>query len=90
MGKKATKPNGATRLLPSSHLRDMPVLQGKANVYAETNHTDALMVLSACFHVGSATTITDEERIVYSAFFTRVWMRQENRHDIEESKKQRE
>jgi hypothetical protein len=53
------------------------VLQGKVNAYAEMNYADALMVLSACFNGGSATTVMDEERFVSSTFFTRVWMRQE-------------
>jgi hypothetical protein len=55
------------------------------------HHTDAFMVLSACFQGGSATTITDEERFIYSTFFTRVWMRQEENQyladDTEEIKK---
>ena len=67
------------------------VLQGKVNAYAETNHADALMVLSACFNGGSATTVTDAERFVSSTFFTRVWMRQEENqyliNNIKEFKK---
>jgi ectoine hydroxylase-related dioxygenase (phytanoyl-CoA dioxygenase family) len=55
------------------------------------NPGDAFMVLSACFHGGSANTTVDEERLVYSTFFTRGWMRQEENqylaNDIEEIKK---
>jgi hypothetical protein len=44
------------------------VLQGKVNAYAETNHADALMVLSACFHGGSVTSITDDNRLSAQLF----------------------
>jgi ectoine hydroxylase-related dioxygenase (phytanoyl-CoA dioxygenase family) len=38
---------------------------------------DAFIVLSACFHSGSANATADEERLAYSIFFTKGWMRQE-------------
>ena len=35
------------------------------------------MMLSGCFHGGSANTTTDQERLVYSTFMTRGYLRQE-------------
>ncbi|PMD33806.1 phytanoyl-CoA dioxygenase family protein [Hyaloscypha variabilis F] len=92
-GKKATRANGATRFIPGSHLWNYAEGPPKEEqtFYAEMNPGDAFMVLSACFHGGSANTTVDEERLVYSTFFTRGWMRQEENqylaNDIEEIKK---
>lgn len=77
-GKKATKANGATRFIPSSHLWDCtqgPPTKGQC-LYTEINHANAFMVLSACFQGGSANTITDRKKLVYSLA-----------NDIEEIKK---
>ncbi|KAI9741785.1 MAG: hypothetical protein M1834_000171 [Cirrosporium novae-zelandiae] len=92
-GKKATRQNGATRFIPGSHLWDYtegPPREDQA-FYAEMKPGDAFMVLSGCFHGGSANKTADEERLLYSCFFTRGWMRQEENqylsYDIEVVKK---
>jgi len=70
---------GATRFIPGSHLwdyREGPAREEQA-VYAELDVGDAFMMLSGCFHGGSANTTVDEERLVYSTFMTRGYLRQE-------------
>ncbi|KAJ5935161.1 phytanoyl- dioxygenase family protein [Penicillium verhagenii] len=78
-GKKATKANGATRFIPGSHLWDYS--QGppreEQTFYAEMQPGDAFFMLSGCFHGGSANRTENEERLMYSCFFTRGWLRQE-------------
>ncbi|KAH8804433.1 phytanoyl-CoA dioxygenase family protein [Xylogone sp. PMI_703] len=77
-GTETTKLNGATRFIPGSHLWDYS--EGPPNeaqtIYAEMEPGDAFIMLSGCFHGGSANK-TEKERLVYSCFFTRGWMRQE-------------
>ena len=34
-------------------------------------------MLSSCYHGGSANTTQDEERLIFSCFMTRGWLRQE-------------
>lgn len=76
-GKKTTKANGATRFIPGSHLWDsMKAPDEKLAVYAELEPGDAFMMLSSCFHGGSANTTKDEERLVYSCFMTKGYLRQ--------------
>lgn len=78
-GKKATRKNGATRFIPGSHLWDYsegPPREDQT-YHAELNPGDAFMMLSGCFHGGSANKTTDEERLLFSCFYTRSWMRQE-------------
>ncbi|KAH8655361.1 phytanoyl-CoA dioxygenase family protein [Xylariales sp. PMI_506] len=78
-GKPSTKENGATRFIPGSHLWDYsegPAREEQA-VYAELGPGDGFMMLSGCFHGGSANTTADEERLLFSTFSTRGWMRQE-------------
>ncbi|KAI9666424.1 MAG: hypothetical protein M1821_004360 [Bathelium mastoideum] len=78
-GKRTTKKNGATRFIPGSHLWDYsegPPREDQT-FYAELEPGDGFMMLSGCFHGGSANTTENEERLVYSTFSTRGWMRQE-------------
>ncbi|KAJ5560298.1 hypothetical protein N7513_002697 [Penicillium frequentans] len=77
-GKKTTRANGATRFIPGSHLWDCmdPPVEDLA-VYAELNPGDAFIMLSSCFHGGSANMTKDEERLVYSCFMTKGFLRQE-------------
>ena len=84
---------GATRFIPGSHLwdyREGPAQEEQA-VYAELEVGDAFMMLSGCFLGGSANKTSDEERLVYSTFMTRGYLRQEEiqylANDWEEVKK---
>ena len=78
-GKKTTRRNGATRFIPGSHLWETltprPPSEDDA-VYAELEPGDAFMMLSSCFHGGSANNTVDEERLVYSCFMTKGFLRQ--------------
>lgn len=78
-GKKATKFNGATRFIPGSHLWDYSVGPPREDqaVHVELEPGDCFLMLSGCFHGGSANKTLDEERLLYSCFFARGWMRQE-------------
>jgi ectoine hydroxylase-related dioxygenase (phytanoyl-CoA dioxygenase family) len=76
-GKRTTRQNGATRFIPGSHLwgLDTPPSEDLA-VYAELEPGDGFIMLSSCYHGGSANTTTDEERLVYSCFMTKGFLRQ--------------
>ncbi|KAL4909545.1 hypothetical protein BDW74DRAFT_187612 [Aspergillus multicolor] len=76
--KKSTKANGATRFIPGSHLWDLdtPPAEELA-VYAEMVPGDAFVFFSSCYHGGSANTTLDEERLLYSFFMTKGYLRQE-------------
>jgi ectoine hydroxylase-related dioxygenase (phytanoyl-CoA dioxygenase family) len=82
-GTKTTKANGATRFIPGSHLEAtcQPPDEAFAQ-YAELNVGDGLIMLSSCYHGGSANTTKDEERLVFSCFMTRGWLRQEENQYI--------
>lgn len=75
--KKTTKQNGATRFIPGSHLWDpeTPPRESLAH-YAELQPGDGFIMLSSCYHGGSANTTKDEERLVYSCFMTKGYLRQ--------------
>lgn len=76
-GKKTTKANGATRFIPGSHLWDTLTPPSEdLTFYAELNPGDAFIMLSSCYHGGSANTTTDEERLIFSCFMTRGYLRQ--------------
>ncbi len=77
-GTKTTKANGATRFIPGSHLEStlQPPEEACAQ-YAELNPGDGFVMLSSCYHGGSANTTTDEERLIFSCFMTCGWLRQE-------------
>lgn len=76
--KKSTKANGATRFIPGSHLEAtvQPPEEDFA-VYAELEPGDGFIMLSSCYHGGSANKTTDEERLLVSCFMTRGYLRQE-------------
>ncbi|EWG50096.1 hypothetical protein FVEG_09423 [Fusarium verticillioides 7600] len=77
-GKKTTHANGATRFIPGSHLWDHATPPDeKLSFYAELQPGDAFLFLSSCYHGGSANTTTDEERLMYSCFYTKSFLRQE-------------
>ncbi|KAL7623797.1 hypothetical protein AAE478_005350 [Parahypoxylon ruwenzoriense] len=76
--KKSTRANGATRFIPGSHLwaHATPPDESLA-VHAELEPGDGFIFLSSCYHGGSANTTTDEERLLYSFFMTKGYLRQE-------------
>ena len=78
-GKRSTRANGATRFVPGSHLWDysLPPPPESHTFYAELEPGDALMFFSGCYHGASANTTEDEERLMYSTFTTRGYLRQE-------------
>ncbi|KAL8670382.1 MAG: hypothetical protein Q9168_005077 [Polycauliona sp. 1 TL-2023] len=77
-GTRSRRQNGATRFIPGSHLWDYgDKPHEELAMYAELEAGDAFMMLSGCYHAGSANTTCDEERQLYSAFTGRGWCRQE-------------
>ncbi|CAI6089195.1 unnamed protein product [Clonostachys chloroleuca] len=75
-GKKATKDNGVTRFIPGSHLWDQATPPDESlTFYAEMAAGDAF--LSSCYHGGSANKTVDQERLMYSCFYTKGFLRQE-------------
>ena len=76
-GKQTTTMNGATRFIPGSHLWDhnTPPNEDLA-VFAEMNAGDAFMMFSSCYHAGSANMTTDQERLIYSCFAVKGYLRQ--------------
>ncbi|OAL25870.1 hypothetical protein AYO20_10332 [Fonsecaea nubica] len=77
-GKPATKENGATRFIPGSHLWDhMTPPDESLTVQAELERGDAFILLASAYHGASANKTTDQERLLYSCFFTKSFLRQE-------------
>ncbi|KAF2174037.1 hypothetical protein M409DRAFT_16313 [Zasmidium cellare ATCC 36951] len=78
-GKPVTRANGATRFIPGSHLWDTmrPSSGDESAVYAEMEPGDAFIMLSSCYHGGSANNTSNEERLLYSCFMTKGYLRQE-------------
>lgn len=76
--KKSTRENGATRFIPGSHLwaHETPP-EESLTVHAELAPGDGFIFFSSCYHGGSANTTTDEERLLYSFFMTKGYLRQE-------------
>lgn len=77
-GTRTTKENGATRFIPGSHLwaLDEPPVE-ELCVYAEMEPGDGVLMLSSCYHGGSANKTEKEERLVYGIFNTKGYLRQE-------------
>ena len=80
-GKRSTVSNGATRFIPGSHLWDYsippPAEPSPLICQPELEPGDSLMMFSGCYHGASANTTQDEERLIYSTFSTRGYLRQE-------------
>jgi ectoine hydroxylase-related dioxygenase (phytanoyl-CoA dioxygenase family) len=78
---KCTRENGATRIIPSSHLwdYDTPPLNSTSDDFfaAEREPGDAFMMLGGIYYSAGSNTTTDEERLVYAALVTRGYLRQE-------------
>ena len=79
--KDATFANGATRFIPGSHLWQHSREPDESLVsYAELKKGDAFMMFGSCYHGGGANTTLDQERLLFSCFMTRGWLRQEENH----------
>lgn len=77
-GKPSTKENGCTRFIPGSHLwshETEPV--DELCSYATLDKGDAFIMFASCYHGGGANTTKDQERLLFSCFMTRGWLRQE-------------
>ena len=80
-GKDATFENGCTRFIPGSHLWEHErEPDDSLCAYAELKKGDAFMMFASCYHGGGANKTKDEERLLYSCFMTRGWLRQEENH----------
>ncbi|KAJ5589668.1 hypothetical protein N7450_003640 [Penicillium hetheringtonii] len=75
---KTTKANGATRVIPGSHLWDYsePPTEDLA-VHVELAPGDAFISLGGLYHAGSANTTADEDRLIAIASGIRTELRQE-------------
>lgn len=73
-GTKTRKENGATRIIPGSHLWDYsrppPSSDDPSIECAELEPGDAFMMLGGCFHGAGANTTVDEERLIYGKCIT--------------------
>ncbi|KAF2726970.1 PhyH-domain-containing protein [Polyplosphaeria fusca] len=79
-GCKITKQNGGTAFIPGSHLwgtdrknpPDVNLCQ-----HAEMDKGDAFIMLASTFHGGGTNSTKDEQRLMFSTFVTRGYLRQE-------------
>jgi ectoine hydroxylase-related dioxygenase (phytanoyl-CoA dioxygenase family) len=74
--------NGATRIVPGSHLWDYsrpppPADDDTSIVDAEINRGDALIILGSVYHGGGANTTDNERRLVLTCGVTCSYLRQE-------------
>jgi swainsonine biosynthesis dioxygenase SwnH1/2 len=82
-GTKSVRENGATLVIPGSHLwDDKRIPREEEAVYAEMEPGDALIFLSATRHAGGANKVQNPEdplarRVMFSYFFAKGYLRQE-------------
>ncbi|KAL4789159.1 hypothetical protein BDV19DRAFT_383326 [Aspergillus venezuelensis] len=70
--------NGATRFIRGSHLWALETPPDESLVvHAELKPGGVFVFFSSCYHGGSANTTPDEERLLYSFFMTKGYLRQE-------------
>lgn len=76
-GTRTTRANGATRVVPGSHLskHDAQPDPSKA-VDAELEAGDAFFMLSSCYHGAGENSTVDEKRLVYALFSMQPQLRQ--------------
>ncbi|KAI5867541.1 phytanoyl-dioxygenase family protein [Durotheca rogersii] len=88
-GSRTTRANGATRVVPGSHLQrsDERPNQSQA-IDAELDAGDAFFMLSSVYHGAGQNSTEDEKRLVYALFMQQPHLRQEENfalylpHDI--------
>lgn len=77
---KTHRANGATRIVPGSHLWDYslqpPHTDDACIVDAELNRGDALIILGSVYHGGGANTTESEHRRVYTCGVSCSYLRQ--------------
>lgn len=79
--KDATFENGCTRFIPRSHLWEHErEPDDDLCAYAELKKGDAFMMFASCYHGGGANKTETQERLLFSCFMTRGWLRQEENH----------
>ena len=81
-GSKCTASNGATRIVPGSHLWDFaqaPPKEDESHMFfhAEMKPGDVFMMLGGVYHGAGQNQTCDQERLVHAAFATRGYLRQE-------------
>jgi ectoine hydroxylase-related dioxygenase (phytanoyl-CoA dioxygenase family) len=77
-GIKTTIENGATRIIPASHLwGDDRGANSKDAIYAEMEVGEAAFMLASTFHRGSENKSKDQNRLVYAMFMCKGTLRQE-------------
>ncbi|KAK4889430.1 hypothetical protein LTR27_011774 [Elasticomyces elasticus] len=79
-GNKITKQNGGTQFIPKSHLwgtdRKTPPNVGDC-IFAEMDKGDAFLMLASAYHGGGTNVTADEQRLLFSTFSIRGFLRQE-------------
>jgi ectoine hydroxylase-related dioxygenase (phytanoyl-CoA dioxygenase family) len=77
-GSKCTGANGASRIIPGSHVwGPTRVPKEEETLYAELDPGDCMYMVSSLFHAGSMNQTTDQERYLYTAFYTKGCLRAE-------------
>ncbi|KAK4936571.1 hypothetical protein LTR10_022558 [Elasticomyces elasticus] len=79
-GSKSTIENGATEAIPGSHLWGInkdPNEHRDRIVYAPLNVGSVLLVVGGLYHAGGANNTTDETRTIYTFFYNKGYLRQE-------------
>ncbi|KAI4601198.1 hypothetical protein KJ359_012386 [Pestalotiopsis sp. 9143b] len=88
-GTRTTVANGATKVIPGSHLSAADSQPDPSQVVdAELDAGDAFFMLSSCYHGAGENSTEDEKRLVYALFMQKAHLRQEENfalyldHDI--------
>lgn len=87
-GEQCTKRNGATRMVPGSHLwdfTDRPPSYTKSpemSAHAEMMPSDAFFMLGGVYHGAGSNNTKDKSRLIYAAFATRGHLRQEENQQL--------
>lgn len=78
-GTRTTVANGATKVIPGSHLSAADSQPDPSQVVdAELDAGDAFFMLSSCYHGAGENSTIDEKRLVYALFMQKAHLRQVN------------
>lgn len=76
-GTRTTVANGATKVIPGSHLSAADSQPDPSQVVdAELDAGDAFFMLSSCYHGAGENSTEDEKRLVYALFMQKAHLRQ--------------